>query len=207
MNAGVRAAATRSNLLRLRRSLAQVERGALLLHRRRQSLVEALFELIRPALASQREVEERAQAAYRALLEALAVDGADALRAAGWPTREVNLDLVAGDVVGIRGVELESKIRLVRSVAARGLAMGTGDALLVAAAEQFEQLLELLLDVAPEEDFMRKLGRALNHVSRLVNTLERRVAPSLEGEVRAMRQVLDEREREDHLRLRRRVRR
>ena len=207
MSVGVRAAATRSNLLRLRRSLAQVERGALLLRRRRQLLVEALFELIRPALASQREVEDRAQAAYRALLEALAVDGADALRAAGWPTREVNLDLVPRDVGGIRGVELESKIHLVRSVAARGFAMGAGDASLVAAAEQFEQLLELLLGIAPEEDFMRKLGRALNHVSRLVNTLERRIAPSIERDVQTMRQVLDEREREDHLRLRRRPRR
>jgi V/A-type H+-transporting ATPase subunit D len=204
---GSRPAATRSNLLRLRRSLGQVERGAMLLRRRRQSLVEALFDLVRPALASRREVEEKAQAAYRALLEALAVDGSDALRAAGWPTREVNLELVPRDVAGIRGVELESNVRLVRSVAARGLAMGTGDASLAAAAEQFERLLELLLDVAPEEDLVRKLGRALNHVGRLVNTLEQRVAPSLERDVATMRQVLDEREREEHLRLRRRMRR
>lgn len=207
MTVAQRAAATRSSLLRLRRNLAQVERGATLLRRRRQSLVEALFDLVRPALASQREVEERARAAYRALLDALAVDGADALRAAGWPTREVNLELVARDVAGIHGVELQSKARVVRSAAARGVAMGPGDASLAAAAEQFERLLELLLDVAPEEDFMRKLGLALNHVSRLVNTLERRVAPSLERDVRAMRQTLDEREREEHLRLQRRARR
>lgn len=205
MSIGLRAAATRSNLLKLRRKLAQVERGAMLLRRRRQSLVEALFDLARPALASQREIEERAQAAYRALLEALAVDGAAALRAAGWPTREVNLELTPRDVVGIRGVELESNVHVLRSLAARGLAMGAGDASLAAAAEQFERLLELLLAVAPQDDFMRKLGRALNHASRLVNTLERRVAPSLQRDVATMCQVLDEREREDHLRLRART--
>ena len=207
MTAGLRSAATRSNLLRLRCSLAQVERGAALLRKRRQSLVEALFDLVRPALASHREVEERARAAYGALLEAIAIDGGDALRAAGWPTRDVKLELVPRDVVGIRGVELGAKARMVRSMAARGLAMGHGDAPVAAAAEQFERLLEILLDVAPEEDFMRKLGGALTHASRLVNMLECRLAPSLERDVATMRQVLEEREREDHHRLRRRIHR
>lgn len=199
-------AATRSNMVRLRRSLTQVMRGATLLRRKRESLVEELFERARPAVDARREIEERADAAYRTLLEALVAAGRESLHALAWPTRDVHVDLVPREVGGIRGVELASKPSLVRSIAARGNASGPGDAAPAVAAEQFERLLELLLDVAPEDAFMRRIGQALSHATRLVNTLEQRVAPSLTRNLAVMRRTLDEREREEHLRLKRRTR-
>jgi len=196
-------AATRSNLVRLRRRLEQVQRGAALLRHKRESLVAELFERARPAVDSRRAIEERALLAYRALLDALASAGRVDLRALGWPTREVRVELAAHDVSGIRGIELESRPTLVRSFAARGVAAGPNDAPASEAAEQFERLLEQLLDAAPKEMFMRRLGQALAQVTRLVNTLEQRVAVSLERDAAGMQRTLDEREREEHLRLKR----
>jgi V/A-type H+-transporting ATPase subunit D len=50
---------------------------------------------------------------------------------------------------------------------------------------------------------IRRLGEALAQTSRQVNTLERRLAPALRGAVTAIRRTLDEREREERLRLKR----
>jgi vacuolar-type H+-ATPase subunit D/Vma8 len=71
----------------------------------------------------------------------------------------------------------------------------------VGAAEEFERLAELLLDAATREMLIRRLGEALSQASRQVHTLERRVAPSLLGQMGAVRRTLEEREREEHLRL------
>ncbi len=203
MTTVARAAATRSNLVRLRRRIDQVDRGAALLRKKRESLAAELFELARPAVDVRRGIDEQARAAYRALLEALAVAGRDELRALGWPTREIRVGLVPREVWGIRGVDLASKPSVVRSLAARGSPAGPGDAAPTTAAEQFERLVERLLQAAPEELFMRRLGQALSHATRLVNTLEQRVAVSLARDLTAMRRTLEEREREEHLRLKR----
>ena len=50
---------------------------------------------------------------------------------------------------------------------------------------------------------MRRLGQALARTTRLVNTLEQRVATRLVADLSSIRQTLDEREREEHLRTKR----
>jgi V/A-type H+-transporting ATPase subunit D len=69
------------------------------------------------------------------------------------------------------------------------------------AAREFEALAELLLEAAPQEMLIRRLGDALARTSRQVNTLERRLAPGLTEQLGTVRQALEEREREEHLRL------
>jgi V/A-type H+-transporting ATPase subunit D len=203
MTLAAKSAATRSNLVRLRRRRDQIEKGAALLRRKREALVAELFELARPAVDGRRKIDEQARLAFRSLLEALAAAGRAELRALGWPTREIRVELVPHEVSGIRGVELASPPRVVRSVAARGSPSGPGDAAPAGATEQFERLIELLLEAAPEELFLRRLGQALSHTTRLVNTLEQRVAVSMDRDLAAMRRTLEEREREEHLRLKR----
>jgi vacuolar-type H+-ATPase subunit D/Vma8 len=49
---------------------------------------------------------------------------------------------------------------------------------------------------------LQRLGGALAQTSRQVNTLERRIAPELKSRVAAILRTLEEREREEHSRLR-----
>jgi V/A-type H+/Na+-transporting ATPase subunit D len=49
---------------------------------------------------------------------------------------------------------------------------------------------------------LRRLGQAVAQTSRQVRALERRVEPALAAAVSTMTGLLDEREREEHLRLR-----
>ncbi len=71
----------------------------------------------------------------------------------------------------------------------------------VEAAEAFERLTDLLVRAAPREMLLRRLGEALSQTTRQVNRLERRVAPGLRRQAARVRSALDEREREEHVRL------
>jgi vacuolar-type H+-ATPase subunit D/Vma8 len=198
-----RAPATRSSLLRYGRRLSQVQRGAALLKRKRQSLVEELFARARTAVTSREAIDAQAARAWRSVWLALSSSGSDGLTPLGWPTREADVQLRAVELWGIRAIELVSRPRLVRSLAARGVLPGPGEAASHEAAREFEALVERILDAAPQEQAMRRLGQALSRTTRLVNTLEQRIAVRLVEDLAAIRRTLAEREREEHLRIKR----
>lgn len=67
------------------------------------------------------------------------------------------------------------------------------------AARRFEVLADLLLQAAPRELLIRRLGQALARTSRQVHTLEQRIVPRLSREIARVRRTLDERLRLQHL--------
>jgi V/A-type H+/Na+-transporting ATPase subunit D len=201
MSAGL--APTRMNLLRAARRLDRVRKGVQLLRRKREALVTELFRLARPAADAREQIDARTRRAYPALLRALSLHGRAGLRALGWPGRVITADLEAGSVWGIPVARLVGRTPLSRTVAARGTPPGSTGPAAVGAAGEFEALADLLLDAAPREMLLRRLGEALAQTSRQVNTLERRLAPGLEEQIGGVRRALEEREREEHLRLKR----
>ncbi len=198
-----RSPATRSSVVRLWRRLTQVEKGAALLRRKRESLVAELLKRARPAVDRRRAIDERAQAAFRALLEAEAAGGRLELLPLAWPARELLVDLETVEVWGLHAIELTRPPAVSRDLGARALVPHGSDFAAVETAKQTERLVELLLEQAPKELAMRRLGQALARASRLVNTLEQRVAVDVRAELSTVRRTLDEREREEHLRLKR----
>jgi len=200
---GTRLAPTRSQLLRSRDRLARVARGIDLLTRKRKALAAELFGIAVPAIAARARITECSATAYAALLAALADRGAAELESLGWPSRPIEVDIDASDIWGVATAAVRRQAPIRRSLSGRGQRPGsTGLAAALASAE-FERLLELLLDAASTELRLRRLAEALERTSRQVNTLERRVAPELTNEVHRVRGLLEEREREDHTRLKR----
>lgn len=194
-------APTRLNLVRAVRRLERLSRGAAVLRRKREALVTELFRLARPAADARQQITAAAQRAYPLLAGALALQGQAGVRAIGWPGREVSVDMEAGSVWGVVVSRIESLPAIARTLGARGTApAGTGPVPVQAAAE-FEKLTQLLLDAAPREMLLRRLGQALAQTSRQVHSLEHRLSPRLRGDIARVRQVLDEREREERLRL------
>jgi V/A-type H+-transporting ATPase subunit D len=196
---------TRSSLMRLSRRLEQVEKGAALLEKRRDALVVQLFARVRPSIDTRRTIEHQAALAYGALAEAFATSGGSDLSALAWPHRELHVRLL--DAPASTGAAVASRYAapptLVRGAAARALVPGQFDPAAEKAALAFEHLLETLLATAPEEFAIRQLGRALAHTVRQVNVLEQRVAVDLSRARVHVRRTLDEREREEAVRLRR----
>ena len=196
-------APTRMNLLRARRRLERVERGTELLRHKREALVGEVFRHARPAADTRATIEALARDAWPVLLAALAGHGFGELRALGWPLRDLVLELHATQVWGVPVADVTSRPPLRRSLAARGTAPGPTGPAAAEAATRFERLADALLEAAPREMLIRRLGEALGQTSRQVHTLERRLAPSLETDIVRMHRQLDEREREEHFRLKR----
>jgi V/A-type H+-transporting ATPase subunit D len=203
MSALARVAATRLNLLRTVRRLDRVTKGVQLLRKKREALVSELFKLARPAADARAQIAAGARAAYPTLLDALALHGRSALAAIAWPARELSVDITAGLVWGIPVSAITARPALARTLAARGTAPGSTGPAAAGAALAFERLADLLLDAAPREMLIRRLGDAVARASRQVNTLERRLAPSLADAVVVVRRALEEREREEGYRIRR----
>ncbi len=198
---------TRMGLLGARRRLARVEKGRDLLRRKREALVGELFRLARPAIDAREAIAERGQSAYAALLRALTAEGTDATRASGWPAREIELDIRTLQLWGVPVADVVGAPPIRRTLEARGTAPGATPLSTVDAADEFETLVDLLVSAAPREMMMRRLGAALARTSRQVHALEQRVAPSLERQISRIGATLEQREREEKLRLRRFVRR
>ena len=194
-------APTRLNMLRAVRRLERLSKGADLLRRKREALVTELFRLARPAADARTQIAAAARRAYPLLVGALAEHGLAGVRAIGWPARDLTVEVAAGSVWGVVVSRVVARTPVARTLDARGTApAGTGPTT-VRAASEFEHLTELLLDAAPQEMVLRRLGEALAQTSRQVHTLERRLAPRLREDISRVGRVLDEREREDRLRL------
>lgn len=201
MSTGRGGAPTRQNLLRSRRRLERVSKGVSLLRRKREALVAELFRIAQPAAEQRVSIADRAARAYPALLAALAGEGSVGLGAIGWPVRELRVEIRPAQVWGIPISELLERPPIQRSLAARGTPPGSTGTAPVTTATEFEVLIELLLDAANRETLLRRLGEAVSRTSRQVNSLERRVGPDLDHRITLIRRALDEREREEHLRL------
>lgn len=194
--------ATRSNLLATRRRLVQVKRGAALLERKREALIAELFQLALPASDARAQIVEVTRHAYPALIAAIAVHGLPQVRALGWPSRAIELEIRQARVWGVPVAEIAQRSGLQRSQAARGTAPGSTGPATTDAADQFERLLALLIEAAPREMLIRRLGEALWATSRQINVIEQRVEPELQARITRIREMLDERARDERIRLR-----
>ena len=203
----VDARATRLNLLRSRHRLGRVREGADLLRRKREALVRELLGRARPLIDERERISRAAAVAYPALVEALAEEGSGGVMASAEPGREVAVTMTSSQVWGLPVAAVAEAPRLERSLEARGTVPGPTPVATVEAAGAFETLTQLLVESAPREMLLRRLGQAVAQTSRQVRALERRVEPALASAVASMTGLLDEREREEHLRLRHFLRR
>jgi len=195
-----RVSATRVGLLRAQQRLDRLQRGTSLLRRKREALVGELFRIARSAADTRAEIDLQARKAWPVLLRALSADGGAGLRALSWPARDVRVQVRTGQLWGVIVSDIVEAPRFARTLAARGVAPGPSPAAVEAAAD-FEKLADLLVGAAPREMLLRRLGEALAQTSRQVNSLEHHLTPELQQQLLAVRRTLDEREREEHVRL------
>jgi V/A-type H+-transporting ATPase subunit D len=194
--------ATRTELLARRARIALATQGRDLLKDKRAALMAEFGRLSASVVEAVEALGRRAAESRRALLDAVSADGSAvvgsaALAAAG----DVETRLTARSVAGVRVVELEHEA-VVRPLTNRGYDLALSTPHVDAAAAAFERQLELLLDVAASELSLRRLADEIARTTRRVNALEHVIIPRLEHERDAIQTVLDDRELEDRVRLR-----
>jgi V/A-type H+-transporting ATPase subunit D len=194
-------AATRINLVRARRDMARVQKGAALVRRKREAHVAELFRVARPAMDSRAQIDIAARAAAEALLGALGARGASALEQMSWPRHELEIDVEPVRVWGLAVSDVVWRPRVARTVEGRVMAPGTAGPAATLAATRYEVLADLLIEAAPREQRVRRLSESVARASRQLRTLEQQVAPKIAAQIAVVRRQLDEREREERLRL------
>jgi len=194
---------TRMNLLQRTNQLQVAQQGVDLLKRKRDALVADFFKIVREALAARERLTAAARESYIFLSLAKAVEGKETLEAAANASRrEVLVDIEVRNVWGTKIPEVSARdVR--RPLLGRGHNPTATSARTIASAEQFEELLAAILQVAATEIKLKKIGEEIKKTTRRVNALEQVVIPRIRGEIRYIAAVLEQRAREDIFRLKR----
>lgn len=194
---------TRMNLLQRKNQLRIARQGVDLLKRKRDALVADFFNVVRQALAARERLNRACEKAYVVLSLAKAVEGRQALEAAALTDgRRLLVDVEIHNIWGIKVPEVRSSgIR--RAMLERGMNPTTVNARTVESADNFEEVLAALMEVASTEIKIRKIGEEIKKTTRRVNALEQIVTPRIQGEIRYINDVLEQRAREDVFRLKR----
>jgi V/A-type H+-transporting ATPase subunit D len=134
---------------------------------------------------------------------AIAADGREVLDSAAFAAEEgIEVTLHTRSVAGVDIVEIE-RGEVERARTGRGYSLVATSARIDAVAERFESVLGRLLNVAALELSVRRLADEIARTTRRMNALEHVVVPRLRTKRARISLVLEEREREDRVRLRR----
>ncbi len=198
-----RVSATRSELLARRARIGLATQGRDLLKERRRALVHEFHRLGASALESIDVLDRDAADASRQLGLAVAAVGPEPVASAASAAQgDVEVSVRTRSVAGVAIVEIETA-PIASARTARGYSLAATGARIDVVAERFETVLDKLLDVAALELSIRRLASEIARTTRRMNALEHVVLPALETERAHIALVLDEREMEDRVRLRR----
>jgi V/A-type H+-transporting ATPase subunit D len=195
--------ATRTGLLEARGRLALAGKGARLLRGKREVLAAEFFRLMREVVEGRERLDAALLEAAHALTVARAREGAPGLAAlATAGEREVPVGVALRRVWGVPVPRLDPP-RLVRGAGARGGSPRDVSLSALTAAARHEEALEVLLSIASRELHLRRLGEEIQDTSRRINALEQVLVPRLSRDASRVEATLEERAREDVVRLKR----
>jgi V/A-type H+/Na+-transporting ATPase subunit D len=191
------------NLLQRKQQAKVAIQGVDLLKRKRDALVADFFSIVRLSLVARERLTAACQEAYVILALAKAWEGREALEAAALADhREVLVDIEVRNVWGTKIPEV-AVTEVGRTLLERGHNPTTTSARTVESAGNFEEVVRAILEVAATEIKLKKIGQEIKKTTRRVNALEQVVIPRLQGEIRFIAAVLEQRAREDVFRLKR----
>lgn len=198
-----RVSATRTELLAKREQIELAAQGRDLLKEKRNALMKELMRIADTVLRGSDVLEQVAGEARHALVRAQAIDGPEAVQSAALAARgEVPLDVEGTYVMGVP-VPLIEPQPVARGLLKRGYSPTGASGRIDEAAARFEEEVELIIELAAREARLRRLIDEVRRTSRRVNALEHILIPRLEAQRDRIQMVLEEREREDHYRLKR----
>ncbi|HET8540294.1 MAG TPA: V-type ATP synthase subunit D [Anaeromyxobacter sp.] len=198
-----RAPTTRMGLLDVRGRRDVAAKGARLLRAKREVLAGEIWRMMREVLEGRAKLDEALRDAVKALALAKALDGQGALESlADVAARDVPVRVQVRRVWGVPTPSVGTA-PLARAADARGSSPTSWGPAGAEAARRHEEALEVLLRIASRELHLARLGEEIQETSRRINALEQLLLPSLGAEAARIEAALDERDREDAVRLKR----
>ena len=190
------------NLLSRKSQVGFAHEGVSLLKHKREVLMAEFMKLVKPLMEKHNQMHRELVQAFHCLNTARAVDVFNELKSATMlRERPVTLNITSRKNWGIEMPKVESVEglgELYREPHAHGVSLRVFET-----RDRFESIVQHILELAPLEASLKRLGREIQKTTRRINALEIMLIPRLREEIREIRGALDEREREDNYRLRR----
>jgi V/A-type H+-transporting ATPase subunit D len=184
---------TRLELLRTRRRIVVAKRGLNLLKLKRTALIAEFFRISRETMRLREDLREKIVRGYGAIRLAETLEG---------PTRLENISMMLPDlptvavatrnVMGVRTPQVSNgRFHRLPMLALLDLPTSIGEAI-----PRFQEIFEVILDIAEKENALRRLLREIEKTKRRASAIENVLIPRLEGIVRYIKFRFDEMERD-----------
>ncbi len=194
---------TRTELLSRRAQINLAQQGARLLRGKREALVREFLTEIQSLKSDREQMLSSLREAVQSLLRTLTIDGPEHLRAVALASGDsIEVELVEQNIWGTKVVDLRSTYQI-GEAGDRAYSPISTSIRVDESVRSFETTVQDIVRVAPKLHKLGRLAEEIRKTSRRVNALEQRLLPSLTEQVRYIRSVLDQREREDIFRLKR----
>ena len=193
---------TRMNLLSRKSQYGLAIEGVELLRNKREVLMSQFMDIIKPLLEQRKELQIEMMKAFHCLNTARSIDGKEGLQAASLlKENTVTIDIRKENFWGVEIPVIDSVQGFghqYREPHSHGVSLRIFET-----RDRFDKILQKIIEFAPLEARLKRLGREIQKTTRRINALEEMLIPRLQAEIRFIRSTLEEREREDNFRLRR----
>jgi V/A-type H+-transporting ATPase subunit D len=187
---------TKANLMAAKKSLALAKNGYELLDRKRNILIRETMAFADAAREIQSEIQQVFSDAYKALMLANVTLGDCSKLAQAVPV-EQGLSLQTRSVMG---VEIPT-VTLNATPIHNSYGFASSNSYLDDACYQFARVKELTAKLTQIESSVTRLAAAINKTGKRANALKNIVIPRYEQQIAHMNEVLEEKELEEHSRM------
>ncbi len=190
---------TKINLIRLRRELQMLKRIRRVLEEKRDVLLLYIRQTAEDYRRSYERVAQLLREAYISFFTAATAVGVEGLREAAEATPQtLQVDVGTRILFAVKTPTLTLAAETLPPPPSMPVRLTPG---ILAAREKLKDALEELLRVVEAETALRMLLRELKETQRLINALDYSIIPRYESAIKYIRLVLDDRLREDVMRL------
>lgn len=192
---------TRSELIRLKKSIRLAESGYRLLKKKRDGLILEFFSVLKEAKTIRKELNEKYNVAYKKLQHSIALDGMVEIKTLSYALRErPSIQLDVRNVMGV-SIPVIKHGTIKKTLMERGYGLLSSSIRMEEMARAYEDLLESIVRAAETETKLRNILLEIERTKRRVNSLEYIVIPRLKMMAAFISFRLEELDRENIFRL------
>jgi V/A-type H+-transporting ATPase subunit D len=189
---------TRMELLALKNRMKLAERGHDLLREKRDSLIMEFFNVISEIKEAREKVDNSLTEAFSALTQAKMIMGPARVIEFAYASKfEADLKISTRSMMGVRVPVLSVE----QHSPELPYSLSDSSTKFDVMSKKFKEALKAIVQLAEIESTVKRLALEIERTKRRVSALETVVIPRLDATVRFVKLALEEREREDFVRL------
>jgi len=193
---------TRTKLIELKNSISTVENSISILNTKRAALIGELMKITRLYYDKKEIIKDKYAKALSQLDKSRRLDGSEffdsALQSA---IREVEFDVKSYNLWGVPIKEVRIPGAVIPETDKRNLGFLTSSTFFEKTVQDFESLVNELLDNINYEYKIKRLSAEVVKINRRINVLEQKILPGIKSDIKSIQQHLSERERAEFIKL------